>query len=323
MRMRAAAGIAALFFMGATLGAGRAVATHGPAAADLAQPAGLLVTAATCDLKMSVADNPLTDGPLDVRVYQTYTMVGSGYAPNATVLMARNDIYSSELPPGSYLSVMTDASGSFEATGVFPGDDPYPWPETWFFTAQDAASGGCGDEVSVALIPATPFTDTYNRQVFRMDVIWLWHSAITAGCAETLFCPTSVVTREQMASFLVRALGLPATTSDFFEDDEASMHEANINRLAAAGITGGCAPGRFCPTATVTREQMASFLARAFDLPSTSVDYFTDDDTSIHESDINRLALSGITGGCDASRYCPTAPVTREQMAAFLHRALT
>ena len=323
MRMRAAAGIAGLLIIGATLGAGRAEANSRPAAAGLDLREGLQVAAATCDLKMSVADNPLTDGPLDVRVYQTYTMVGSGYAPNATVLIDRNDAISSPLPPGSYLSPKTDASGSFEATGVFPGDDPFPWPETWVFTAQDAASGGCGDEVTVGLIPATPFTDTYNRRAFRMDIIWLWQSAITAGCAETLFCPTSVVTREQMASFLVRALHLPATTADFFGDDESSIHEANINRLAAAGITGGCAPGRFCPTATVTREQMASFLVRAFDLPSAAIDYFTDDETSIHEGDINRLALSGITGGCDANRYCPRAFVTREQMAAFLHRALT
>ena len=37
-----------------------------------------------------------------------------------------------------------------------------------------------------------------------------------------------------MASFLVRALGLPATGSDFFTDDESSVHESDINRLAAA-----------------------------------------------------------------------------------------
>ena len=125
-----------------------------------------------------------------------------------------------------------------------------------------------------------------------------------------------------MASFLVRALALPPTSQDFFVDDETSTHEDNINRLAASGITHGCATQRFCPKAVVTREQMASFLARAFELPATSDDFFIDDETSTHESNINSLAASGITSGCAAARYCPKALVTRGQMAAFLERAL-
>ena len=66
---------------------------------------------------------------------------------------------------------------------------------------------------------------------------------------------------------------------------------------------------------------MASFLVRAFHLPSTSTDYFVDDEGNIHENQINALAKSGITGGCSADRYCPNANVTRGQMAAFLRRA--
>ncbi len=145
-------------------------------------------------------------------------------------------------------------------------------------------------------------------------------AGITAGCTPTKFCPLATVTREQMASFLVRGLDLPPTGKDFFTDDESSAHEADINRLAASGITGGCAAGRFCPSASVTREQMASFLARGLKLSAASIDYFSDDETSIHEADINRLAKSGITGGCAPGRYCPRSVVTREQMAAFLYR---
>jgi hypothetical protein len=66
---------------------------------------------------------------------------------------------------------------------------------------------------------------------------------------------------------------------------------------------------------------MASFLVRALDLPRTTVDSFTDDEGSIHENDINRLAASGITAGCSATRFCPTDRVTRGQILAFLFRA--
>jgi hypothetical protein len=168
----------------------------------------------------------------------------------------------------------------------------------------------------------SPFTDI-GSSAFKNDILWLYNAGITGGCSATKFCPKANVTREQMASFLARALKLPATTTDFFGDDNSSIHEGDINRLAAAGVTGGCDTGRFCPKSNVTREQMASFLARAFKLPGTTADFFADDETSIHESSINRLAASGITGGCGTGRYCPRANVTREQMAAFLHRAMT
>jgi cell division septation protein DedD len=168
---------------------------------------------------------------------------------------------------------------------------------------------------------ASLFTDV-DASPFRGDIIWLTDQGITRGCDDFRFCPRSQVTRAQMASFLVRALRLPATTRDRFTDDDRSAHESDINRLAASGITGGCGPGRFCPGSQVTRAQMASFLVRALRLPATTVDYFRDDDRSAHESDINRLAASGITSGCGPGRFCPGSAVTREQMAAFLRRAL-
>ena len=157
---------------------------------------------------------------------------------------------------------------------------------------------------------------------FKSEIAWLTESGITTGCAADRFCPTQAVTREQMASFLVRALRLPPTSTDFFTDDEASIHESDINRLAASGITGGCAAGRFCPGTAVAREQMASFLTRGLRLPATGTDFFADDAASVHQADINRLAASGITGGCAPGRFCPGGLVTREQMAAFLQRAL-
>jgi hypothetical protein len=165
-----------------------------------------------------------------------------------------------------------------------------------------------------------PFVDA-DSSIFRPDILWAWQAGITSGCATDRYCPDQPVTREQMASFLARALHLPATSRDYFTDDERSQHEANINRVAAAGITTGCAATRYCPGATVTREQMASFLARAFALPAATRDYFTDDERSQHEANINRVAAAGITTGCAATRYCPTSSVTRGQMAAFLHRA--
>ncbi|MGH9196006.1 MAG: S-layer homology domain-containing protein, partial [Acidimicrobiia bacterium] len=151
-------------------------------------------------------------------------------------------------------------------------------------------------------------------------ITWLAEQRITLGCAENLFCPDSPVTRGQMASFLVRAFGLPQAESDRFTDIAGSVHEADINALAARGITFGCSIDRFCPDDPVTRAQMASFLVRTLILPF-GPDLFGDDEGSLHEADINALAQAGVTLGCAPLQYCPDAAVTRAEMATFLFRS--
>ena len=107
-----------------------------------------------------------------------------------------------------------------------------------------------------------------------------------------------------------------------FSDISGSTFEDDITWMWQVGITSGCSATLYCPNAPVTRAQMASFLARALNLPNTATDYFTDDETSSHEDNINRVAAAGITTGCGPGLYCPNANVTREQMASFLVRAL-
>ena len=62
------------------------------------------------------------------------------------------------------------------------------------------------------------------------------------------------------------------------------------------------------------------------DAPPVPPDTFSDDDGSVFEADIEWLAAAGITRGCNPpanDRFCPNDAVTRGQMAAFLHRALS
>ncbi len=159
---------------------------------------------------------------------------------------------------------------------------------------------------------------------FSPDIEWAATAGVTLGCNPPFndwFCPKLAVTRAQMASFLVRALSLPDQGGDTFSDDAGSIHEADINRIAAAGITLGCAPGLFCPDQPVTREQMASFLVRAYQLPTGSANPFPDV-TSTHAGDVAALFAAGVTTGCSTAppAFCPADPVLREQMAALLNR---
>ena len=154
----------------------------------------------------------------------------------------------------------------------------------------DAAKIPTADYVARWFYP--PFTDIEGT-TFEADIIWVWLNGITSGCQPTppRYCPLDNVTRGEMASFLARALHLPATATDYFTDDETSVHEDNINRVRAANITTGCGEGKYCPLANVTRAEMATFLVRALGLTAGgNIDYFTDDNTSTHEANINRLS---------------------------------
>ena len=171
--------------------------------------------------------------------------------------------------------------------------------------------GGYGD---------TPFTDIGNS-TFKADIEWVFAKGSRSAARPTLFCPTdrSPVARWR-PSWSARSICRRPRT-DYFTDDETSSHEDNINRVRAAGITWAAARPSTARS-RVTREQMATFLAKGFDLPATATDYFTDDETSCHEANINKVRAAGITIGCTATTYCPKADVTRGQMAAFLRRAL-
>jgi len=97
-----------------------------------------------------------------------------------------------------------------------------------------------------------------------------------------------------------------------------------INMLFYSGVTGGCGGGNYCPDEHVTRGQMAVFIETSLGSTPTECTGLFGDVPVGHPfcGFIERLAVNGITGGCKASDFCPDAPVTRGQMAAFIEAAL-
>jgi hypothetical protein len=184
---------------------------------------------------------------------------------------------------------------------------------------------------TVTLVDAlSPVLTDIESSVFARDIVWMQWSGITRGCnppTNDRFCPGTTVTRGAMAAFLSRALNLPNAPSAGFVDTRGHLFEQDINRLAAAGITRGCNPpanDRFCPGDPVSRGQMGAFLSRALNLPNAPSAGFADTRGHLFENDIDRLAASGITRGCNPpanDRFCPSDPVTRGAMAAFIRRA--
>jgi len=193
-------------------------------------------------------------------------------------------------------------------------------------TALPLVAGGAANgrirSQQISAITLAPFTDD-DSSLHQFNIGAVAASGLTQGCTATTFCPKAAVSRGQLAAFLSRALRLPSYSGpDRFHDIAASPQRAEINALAAAGRISGFPDGSFRSGAPVTREQMATFLARAFDVPAAGGgDRFTDIGDSVHRQRINDVAARDVTGGCTASTYCPRDLVTREQMASFLARA--
>ena len=120
---------------------------------------------------------------------------------------------------------------------------------------------------SLHLPPTTDdfFTDDDGHK-YEWAINRLGAAGITIGCVEDRFCPDRLIIRSEVASFLVASFELPPSDIDAFTDDDGNTHEADINALAASGITLGCRsldPSRYCPNDFVLREQFAGFLYRA------------------------------------------------------------
>ena len=114
--------------------------------------------------------------------------------------------------------------------------------------------------------------------------------------------------------------------ADFLDVPSSHQFYAYVTELVLNRVTAGIGGGSYGVDMPVLRQQMAVFLLKAEHgvcyapppckgtfgdvlCPSTFADW------------IEQLYAEGITGGCGGGNYCPTSPVRRDQMAAFLLKA--
>ncbi|MFO7961498.1 MAG: S8 family serine peptidase [Nitriliruptoraceae bacterium] len=127
--------------------------------------------------------------------------------------------------------------------------------------------------------------------------------------------------------------GLPP--AGYLDVNPSSTHASSIDCITYYEVARGLSPEVFDPAGTVTRGQMASFLARTLaragalpdpdTLPApTEGDQASFDDTlgSAHAAAIEALAELDIARGEGDRTFSPASPVDRGQMAAFLVRTV-
>ncbi len=185
-----------------------------------------------------------------------------------------------------------------------------------------------------ATTPAMAFSDVPLSLTFASDIQWIFAAGITTGHPDGTYRPGSPVTREAMAAFIYRAAGAPTFAPPdrptFVDVEAGHPFYAAIEWMAANHlVTGTRNPDgtvEFRPSEAISREAMAAFLFRlAGDAvppaPAGQRPFADVPDGYIFEDAIRWMSQTGITTGYPDWTFRPGWPVTRDAMAAFLHRA--
>jgi Bacterial Ig domain/Bacterial surface protein, Ig-like domain len=179
--------------------------------------------------------------------------------------LIKGDVYSE---PGASAHDDTDGdvtdSLSIDASLV---DTSAPGTYSVRYSVEDANGNSA---VALRVVQVLDYFSDDDSSIFEHDINSIADVGIVRGCnppANDRYCPKDLVSRETMAAFLVRALGLTDDDHPGFTDvAPGSTFETDIEKLAKAGITRGCNPpanDRYCPKDLVSRETMAAFLNRA------------------------------------------------------------
>ncbi|CAG7644722.1 hypothetical protein PAESOLCIP111_04783 [Paenibacillus solanacearum] len=145
---------------------------------------------------------------------------------------------------------------------------------------------------------------------------------------ELRFAPQEKLTRAQFVAMTLRLMGTApaAEAKTAFNDVETgSWYAGYVAKASELGIVGGMTEESFGPDRSMTRQEMALVLSRAFGLPKNAEQSapFADLNEAYEAAvpAIRSVFASGYMEGDDQNRFQPAATVTREMAAAVMVRA--
>jgi hypothetical protein len=189
---------------------------------------------------------------------------------------------------------------------------------------------------AVAAVPVdltVRFADVADDNQFASFIYGAAGAGVMPGCdpGAFLFCPTTQVTRADMAAYILRAVHgaafVPTPYAGVFADVHAGDYNADyIQSFYDEGYTVGCGGGNFCPNAVHTRAQTSVFIVKGMNgtsfVPPACAGIFGDVPCpSLFADWIEYLYNQGITAGCGGGNFCPSLGIPNGQMAVFLVKA--
>lgn len=178
------------------------------------------------------------------------------------------------------------------------------------------------------------FIDIPPDADYRAAVESIYPIGVTDGCGSNplRFCPSSDVSRLQMAKLMLRAkhgplYAPPSAPALTFTDVTDPSWAAWASQAVVESILDACGSG-FCPDEALSRDHMARALVHVrygTSYPPAPDAGFTDvDPGSSFKPYIDRLFADGVTKGCSSEPrcFCPDGSVIRASMALFVARNL-
>jgi len=156
---------------------------------------------------------------------------------------------------------------------------------------------------------------------------------VIEGISEEAFAPSQPTTRAQFVTMLIRSLGIQAagTQSSFTDVAQGAWYSEAIATAVQAGIVKGIDDTHFAPNASITREQMASLLVRAYEYKSGG-SLLDSDKLSLYAdankvskwaiSDVNKAIATGLMTGRDEDTFAPKAVTVRAETAKAIYNLL-
>ena len=153
------------------------------------------------------------------------------------------------------------------------------------------------------------------------------------GVNETAFAPELPVTRAAFVTMLVRALDLPSAsgTVPFTDVRQDAWYASAVEAAYKAGILTGRSQTRFAPEGTMTREEMAVMIIRAYEVKrgekvdtSTKQSQFTDDkQMSVWARTSIQVAFDlGLLHGRGSNQFAPQGVTTRAESVQVIANVL-
>jgi SpoIID/LytB domain protein len=172
-----------------------------------------------------------------------------------------------------------------------------------------------------------PFRDDDGRSL-EYDIARISKARIIGHCNKGTdrFCPDRLVTRAQLAAYLVRAFVelRPRSGVGYADVKRGQPHWRKIESIRRARVAVGCNKKntRYCPKQQVDRRAAASMLANALDLKRPRSRSFSDvAPNGRHAGAIEAIAKAGIMKPCAKDRFCPRRGITRARFARIFLRA--
>jgi hypothetical protein len=181
-------------------------------------------------------------------------------------------------------------------------------------------------DMTEAHLGADPFPDVRFGHPFFTEIWFLERDGIVGGYQDGTYKPSNAVSRQAMSAFMYRLAGEPPfePSSQTFSDVSPSHpFYDEIEWMAEEGISTGYQDGRFRPSEPVTRQAMSAFMYRlAGEPPFVPSGHTFWDVGPSHPfyDEVEWMAEEGITTGYADGGFYPSAPVTRQSMAAFMYR---